>query len=817
MEPAEQSAQQEKQERAEQPEAPGQWRDGFILTRHWRDTAAGTEVDFWLATDDGPQWIRLPLQPSVAFIPLEQRTQTEALLGKERDVELRALALKDFQQRPVLGLYCRQHRQLMKLEKRLKQHGITVYEGDIRPPERFMMERFITAPVRFGTLLSAPAAKSGTALLETQLKPAPTYRPTLRLVSLDIETTEQGELYSIALEGCEQRQVYMLGPANGVSTELDFTLTYCDTRAEMLHRLNEWMATHDPDAIIGWNLVQFDLRILQQHAERLNVPLRFGRDGSALEWREHGYTEDHYFASAAGRLIIDGIEALRSATWSFPSFSLESVAQTLLGEGKAIDNPYDRMAEINRRFAEDKPALARYNLKDCELVTRIFAKTELLSFLLERATVTGLPADRSGGSVAAFSHLYLPHMHRLGYVAPNLGDTAGEPSPGGFVMDSQAGLYDSVVVLDYKSLYPSIIRTFLIDPVGLVEGLAHPDDADSIPGFRGARFSRRQHRLPAIVEQIWQGREAAKRARNQPLSQALKIIMNALYGVLGSTGCRFFDPRLASSITMRGHEIMHRTRELIEQQGYQVIYGDTDSTFVWLRHAHDEVSAQEIGQRLVQHVNDWWRAHLTSEFGLDNALELEYDTHYRRFLMPNVRGAEVGSKKRYAGLVSQPDGREEMVYKGLESVRTDWTPLAQQFQQELYRRIFRGEPYREYVRDYVARTLRGELDQQLVYRKRLRRPLQAYERNVPPHVRAARRADEFNRERGRPLQYQHGGWISYVMTTNGPEPLETLSQQPAMIDYEHYVTRQLQPVADAILPFLQDDFAQLVTLQQTLF
>jgi DNA polymerase-2 len=71
-----------------------------------------------------------------------------------------------------------------------------------------------------------------------------------------------------------------------------------------------------------------------------------------------------------GRLIIDGIEALRSATWSFPSFSLENVAQTLLGEGKSIDNPYQRMDEINRMFAEDKPALAKYNLKDCELVTR---------------------------------------------------------------------------------------------------------------------------------------------------------------------------------------------------------------------------------------------------------------------------------------------------------------------------------------------------------------------------------------------------------------------------------------------------------------
>ena len=284
-----------------------------------------------------------------------------------------------------------------------------------------------------------------------------------------------------------------------------------------------------------------------------------------MEWREHGGRQNHFFAAAAGRLIIDGIEALRSATWSFTSFSLEHVSQTLLGEGKAIDNPYSRMAEIDRRFAEDKPALAKYNLKDCELVTRIFEKTELLTFLLERASVTGLAADRSGGSVAAFEHLYMPMMHRQGYVAPNLGDIESADSPGGFVMDSQAGLYDSVLVLDYKSLYPSIIRTFLIDPVGLVVGTRDDAGEDTVAGFMGGRFSRVKHCLPAIVKQISDGRDAAKRDNNKPLSQALKIIMNAFYGVLGSSGCRFFDPRLASSITLRGHEIMHHTRRLIEQ------------------------------------------------------------------------------------------------------------------------------------------------------------------------------------------------------------------------------------------------------------
>ncbi|WGL90606.1 DNA polymerase II [Serratia marcescens] len=782
---------------------------GFLLTRHWRDTPAGTEVEFWLATDAGPRQLRLPPQTSVAFIPAEQRQRAELLLREERQIELKPLALTDFHHRPMLGLYCRQHRQLIKLEKLLREGGVAVYEADIRPPERYLMERFITAPVWFNG-----QGDGNGPLLSGQMKPAPEYRPTLKLVSLDIETTAHGELYSIALEGCGQRQVYMLGPANGDDAPLDFALEYCASRPQLLERLNAWLERHDPDAIIGWNLVQFDLRVLQKHAERYQIPLRLGRGGNLLEWREHGFKQNHFFAAAAGRLIIDGIEALKSATWNFPSFSLEYVSQELLGEGKAIDNPYQRIAEIDRRFAEDKPALARYNLKDCELVTRIFAKADLLNFLLERATVTGLAADRSGGSVAAFSHLYMPRMHRLGFVAPNLGEQPEEHSPGGFVMDSRPGLYDSVLVLDYKSLYPSIIRTFLIDPVGLVEGMRHPSDADSVPGFRNARFSRSKHCLPAIVEQIWQGREAAKRQHNKPLSQALKIIMNALYGVLGSSGCRFFDPRLASSITLRGHEIMRQTRELIEAEGYQVIYGDTDSTFVWLKQPHDEQQAAQIGRTLVQRVNAWWQQHLQQQFGLENALELEFETHYSRFLMPTIRGAEQGSKKRYAGLIARADGEEEMVYKGLETVRTDWTPLAQQFQQQLYQRIFKRQPYQDYVRDYVGKTLNGDFDDQLVYRKRLRRKLDDYQRNVPPHARAARIADDYNRSQGRPLQYQNGGWISYVMTVAGPEPLET---RHSPIDYQHYLERQLQPVADAILPFLHDDFTTLVTGQMGLF
>ena len=781
-------------------------REGFLLTRHWRDTPQGTELSFWLATDGGPLEVTLPPQESVAFIPEAQRAQVERLLQGENGLRLAPLALKDFHRQPVFGLYCHAHRQLMRLEKKLRENGITVYEADIRPPERYLMERFITAPVW------VEGDARGGRLINARMKPNPHYRPPLKWVSLDIETSRHGELYCIGLEGCGQRVVYMLGPAAPDAPAVDFQLEYVASRPQLLEKLNAWFAEHDPDVLIGWNVIQFDLRILQKHAERYRIPLMLGRGNTELEWREHGFKQGVFFAQANGRLIIDGIEALKSAFWNFSSFSLEAVARELLGEGKAIDNPWDRMDEIDRRFHEDKPALATYNLQDCELVTRIFHKTEIMPFLLERATVNGLPADRHGGSVAAFSHLYFPRMHRLGYVAPNLGEVPPQASPGGYVMDSRPGLYDSVLVLDYKSLYPSIIRTFLIDPVGLIEGMAQPDNAHSTEGFLGARFSRQNHCLPGIVGQIWHGRDDAKRHKNNPLSQALKIIMNAFYGVLGTSACRFFDPRLASSITMRGHAIMRQTKALIESQGYDVIYGDTDSTFVWLKRPHREEEATQIGRSLVAFVNDWWAAELSKD-QLTSTLELEFETHFSRFLMPTIRGADTGSKKRYAGMIQEGEA-QRMVFKGLETVRTDWTPLAQQFQQELYLRIFRHQPYRDYILQTIAKLMSGELDDRLIYRKRLRRPLAEYQRNVPPHVRAARLADEQNVRLGRPQQYQQRGSIQYVWTTSGPEPVD---YQLSPLDYEHYLSRQLQPVAEGILPFVDDDFATIVTGQLGLF
>lgn len=782
---------------------------GFILTRNWRDTRAGTEIEYWLATENGPLKVVLTQQTSVAFVEVQHKAAVQAQLLGASGVYLRELDLKSFQNQPVVGVYAQQFRQLGKLARAIQPQGIKLLEADVRPHERYLMERFITA----GVEVHGGHLESGVCT-DCKLLPAPSFRPDLKVVSLDIETSQDLELYSIALDGMSERVVFMLGePAEEATEPTDFTLRYFATRKAMMEALNDWFEQHDPDVIIGWNVVQFDLRVLQKNADAAKVPLLLGRERQPISWRAHPGKQEYLFAPMPGRVAIDGIEALRAAMWSFPSFSLENVAQQMLGEGKEIGSEYDKMAEIERRYQQDKPALAAYNIKDCELVLRIFDKAKLLSFAMERAHTTGLQLDHFGGSIAAFSHHYLPRMHRLGYVAPNVGDVQGKSSPGGYVMDSKPGFYDSVLVLDYKSLYPSIIRTFLVDPVGLVEG-TYNDSHNPIKGPLDTQFSRDKHCLPGIVTSLWQARDEAKRSKNEPLSQALKLVMNSFAGVLGAFECRFFNPKLISAITLRGHAMVKATRDFVEARGYEAIYGDTDSIFIWLKSTHTNEQAHAVAAELVRDINAWWAQTLREEQGLESFLEIEFDTHFQKFFMPTIRGSDVGSKKRYAGLSVDAEGKEAMVFRGLEMARSDWTLLARQFQDGLLSRVFKGEPYKEFVAEYVQATLAGHKDHELIYRKRLRNHLDEYVKNVPPQVRAARLADEYNQRMQRPQQYQNGGWIEYVMTRNGPEPLEVLS---APIDYEHYLIKQLQPIADAILVPLGDSFTGLVSPQKPLF
>ncbi|NKC14859.1 MAG: DNA polymerase II [Gammaproteobacteria bacterium] len=759
----------------------------FLLTREWRDGPHSGLLQMWCWTADGPLSIRITNAKAICFASREERLP-------DGTYERRPVALTSPLGAPVDALYFPTQRALNDFRERCNVAKVRLFESDVRAADRYLMERFIQGGLE---VQGQVTQKQGYGEIVNPKLRACAITPRLKAVSLDIETDGfEGALYSIALAMDGEERVLMRSEfpvqAPGVAVEC------LPDERQLLLRLCTWFAEFDPDVIIGWNLIGFDLTALERRFAQHGLPFTIGRAQGRARVVQ-GSRGQPPLALVPGRVAIDGIESLRAAFWIFEDYALDAVARELLGRGKLIEDGEDRLAAIQQRYTNDRAALARYNIEDCRLVAEIIEHTGLIRMGVERASLTGLALGRLGGSVACLDNLYLPRLHRRGRVAYDIGsaNTSSASSPGGHVLDSSPGIYDHVVLLDFKSLYPSIIRTFRIDPLGLWE----PGD-EPIEGFLGAQFAREGAILPDLIDALWAARDEAKKERNGPLSQAIKIIMNAFYGVLGATGCRFFDPRLASSITRRGHEVLKRSKDFIEAAGFAVIYGDTDSLFVHLSAATGDDDARRQGQRLARALNDWWQTIIAEEHNLKSALEVEFETHFTRFLMPTLRGSDQGSKKRYAGIANDGKGSTSMVFKGLESVRTDWTPLARNFQRELYRRVFAQEPFEEWVESTVAKLYAGALDHELIYRKRLRRDVDEYAANVPPQVQAARRGGQSN------------GWVKYVITLAGPRLVTDID---APLDYEHYKEKQIAPVADGVLQFLDTSFARLTDRQLAIF
>jgi DNA polymerase-2 len=475
---------------------------------------------------------------------------------------------------------------------------------------------------------------------------------------------------------------------------------------------------------------------------------------------------------------------------------LETVAQEMLAEGKTITSDRNKVEEIERLFKEDKKSLAEYNLKDALLVTSIFRKSGLIELSVSRSQLSGLLMDQLGMMTAAFDHFYLPKLHRAGYVAPNVEDIeATEHAAGGYVMEPAPGIYDNVIVLDFKSLYPTIIQTFKIDPLSRLLS-----DIDTIETLNGYKFSSTQHFLPDFITGLIEQRNIANKKKDKQLSQAIKILMNSFYGVMGSFGCRFYHPDLPTGITGTGHKLLLGSKDYLAKNGYKVIYGDTDSLFIKLKEGEGE-NASEHGKRLAKQLNKYWREKIKKEYGLKSYLELEFEKYYRKFIITPARGSELGAKKRYVGLLAE-NGEEKLEFVGMEFVRSDWTQLAKEFQVELYNRVFHNKDIEDWLKDFVLKVKNGEFDEKLVYKKRLRKDVEDYTKNIPQHVKAARLLPEAT------------GTVYYVITKRGPIPVELKHND---IDYDHYIEKQLKPIADSVLSLLGKSFDSFVESDQMSF
>ncbi len=757
---------------------------GFILQPDYRFEKGRPVVRLYGILESGESFLIIDHRcPPYFYVEAREADRVEALgVGSVRPVDRRTM-----EGRPVAKVELRSPSETPFFRARLSKLGIRTYEADVRFTTRFLVDREIQSCLEIEGD-SRLEAGLGRVFVDPRISPA-RWEPKLRTLSIDIETDPSASrLLSIALYGCGTAETLLVDrlerPVAGIGASFS---TERDALVAFQRRVREL----DPDILTGWNVIDFDFRVLAERASEAGFNLEIGRGPGRLRLRPARLRWASHEAHVPGRLILDGIHLLRSSFVRMDDYSLDAVSRKVLGEGKTLPGDH-RAEEILSLHRDDLARLAEYNLTDARLVLEILGKLKLIELGVERSLLTGLPIDRVGGSIASFDFLYMTQLRKRGYVAPNVGGVEQGANPGGHVLEPEPGLHRNVLVFDFKSLYPSLIRTFQIDPLGFAP---KPDSQeDVIVAPNGACFRRRPGILPALLDELFPRREAAKRAGDKVASHAIKILMNSFYGVLGTSACRFHRPELAGAITTFGREILLWSKRRLEELGYRVIYGDTDSLFV-LSGEEDPRRAEAAGVSLARRVNRDLAAHVQKTWRVESRLELQFERLFRRLHLPAMRHRESGARKRYVGLTGEGPGAK-LSFVGMEAIRRDWTDLAKQVQRELYRRLFADERLGEYLERTVRDVRDGKADPLLVYRKGLRKELDRYTATTPPHVAAARK-----------LSHSPGRVIAYVMTLNGPEPL---GEQVSPIDREHYVQKQIRPIAEPLLRLVGLDFGKAI-------
>ncbi|MDD7987181.1 DNA polymerase domain-containing protein [Lentisphaera marina] len=662
-----------------------------------------------------------------------------------------------------------------KLARLLKTNKIRTYEADIKVETQYLIERGIESTCQLSGQWRRGSGVdriySKTQILPTQIK-----QENLQLKAVVLETYFDEEiLKSFALIDLEQAK----------------TLAQQESEDEMalLVHFKDCVKNIDPDVICAWAVQEKVFLPLQKRFQWHCLTFDIGRSREDYWFIERQY-RGHELAIVQGRQLLD-IEQLMSHTWerydeSTPECIIKEIFDTDLVPSEA-GNTESRALQL----------------------TRLVDHKNLLALSLRRSLLTGLQLERCWGSIASFEFLYLLELHKKGFVAPTLGvdQTLRNSNPGGLVMQPHAGIHKNIFVFDFKSLYPSIIRSFNIDPLAYAKRGESDDPKVTLTLPNKVSFHREKGILPRTLESFFASREAAKNEHDELASFVCKILMNSFFGVLGTPGCRFAQGPVVSSVSQTSHYLLRWMKSVLETRNYKVLYGDTDSLFVDLKIQHDlsHEQAQEMGNELHRELNLALGDHLKDEFGLESCLDLEFEKFYPAFFQPSMRGDDAkGRAKSYAALKSTPEGNELEIV-GLEAVRRDWTELARELQRDLLTKIFNQVPGQEielHVQELIKDLKSGALDEQLIYRKTLSKALDSYTSTTPPHVKAARQLSEVPRV------------IFYYMTIAGPEAKQVLSNP---IDYQHYIDKQIEPIVKSLAQHYDFSWQVAVLNQQELF
>jgi len=717
---------------------------------------------------------------------------------------------------PLLRLRFTEYSDRARSARRLLDAGIAGPDADARPAESFLTERLIRGPV----VLRGPSRPGhwiDLVFADPELGPAdPGLRVPLRLISVDIETDEESRAIRAVSVACQDAigdraagdraqdsHAGFVGIVGSRAIPADEPILrgadgrFFATEKALLEQFALFVRKLDPDVITGWNILDFDFPRLAERFDACGLPFLIGRSREAARYLP-GQGRGSAAVLVPGRQVVDALRAVRSGPQRYPDYSLETVALAVLGGGKAVTaKGAEKLAQLDRLYRDDPVEFGRYCYQDASLVLRILEKTGLFRLTVERAALTGVSLDKAWTSVVSFERVYALELQSRGIAPPpRAADRRVSGAAGGTVLDAVAGVFKNVAVFDFRSLYPTIIRTFNVDPLSFVRsGASSASSASSVPivAPNGAAFSREPGILPALIAGYFSARRAALEAGDQVAAFVYKILQNSYYGVLGTGSCRYGRTELAGAITSLARRWLLETRDWFAARGYPVLYGDTDSLFVRSGLTDEAGYADYLAAMgaLGTELNAFLAERIRQDYGLPSYLELRFEKAYRRFMIPPLRSGPAagrGRAKGYAGSLLLPSGGTEVEVKGMEAVRSDATPLARRLQRELLELLFSGAgeaAFRHNVATQVRLLCSGDLDGELVYRKRLARPPESYTANTPPQVKAARALGWSGRR----------GTIEYVWTTAGAEPA---SDRRSELDYDHYLDSQLLPVAASI-------------------
>jgi DNA polymerase-2 len=635
---------------------------------------------------------------------------------------------------------------------------------------------------------------------------------TPKVLSIDIETIgnkENQEIIMISVLSNEEKikKVYLDGEKitektrketnlNKFGSEsIEFKLEILDNEKELLETFKKELFEYSPQIIIGWNVIDFDFKVIKERFQKYNIEFKLNKfDEENCSLRIFGDFFKDSTLNCEGILIFDAIQLLKSNYISFEDYKLNTVAKEVLKDEK-IDIEFSEEADfsienkikaIEETFKKDPIKLIEYNFKDSYLTLKICEKLNLIELMLYRSYITGTPLSKVKSPIATLDVMYLKELHKRGYVAnSNFNFNSTSPIMGAYVAEPKRGFYDDVFVFDFKSLYPSIIMTFNIDPLTY-------DKNGEIEAPNGAKFNRKQGILPKIIERLYIERNIAKKEKDYVKSHALKITMNSFYGAIASPKSRYYNKDIGGAITSFGREIIQLCAKEVEKKGYNAIYGDTDSCFVQIPNIKDKTVEEKIkiGKKIEKELNEFFKEWVKKNFGVKNYLVIEFEKLYSKFF--------ISTKKRYVGL---NEFSKNIEFTGLEAVRGDWTELSKKFQKEIVKLIFSGHSKKEiekFILGEIKKLESGKYDKDLIYRKKITKPLSEYTKTTPPHVKAARELNNFN-----------GKIVEYVITKEGPKHISLINEN-TKYDYDHYIEKQLKAVADDFLEILKIDFEKLV-------